>query len=369
MTELLNLLFDSEVFKEHEYEESLREHKSLPPILGILSMGYGTQDDVYKIAKNKLKVPALSESDLINIDINLLNLIPSDLIKKYAIIPFFIDGHYLKLGMLDPTDDEAMGEISFFTDKMIIPYIAMPSILAKYINKYYDLNFPEEFQFGINQHLKEEFSKDKMFSKDFEVNHNSSLPSVPKSSNEKPDLPNKPNLPSKPKLPSKPNLSSKPNLPKSNKIILPQNRELEITGLNLQNIISINDKDELFNAVSLELSKIVKTGIMFLVRGTFLQSVSSTQPFDTINISLEESSIFKDVFLSHEYYIGPPYMNMVMKNFVFSIEKEVPKSILLMPIMYPDMIFAMLYTENLENLTEITQIRDAVSKAFSMLVN
>ena len=365
-TELLSLLLDAEVFKEDEHREALDKHPKLSEILAILSMGYGNQDDVFKIAKNKLKIPTVNENAFVKVDTKLIDMVPVDLVEKYAILPFFYDGHYLKVSMSDPTDDKAIGEISFFTDTMVIPYMAMPSILSKYINKYYNLSLPEDFKFGINQHLKETFSKEKMLSTELEAKGDH-LPSTPNSMSNTP-LPTQKKSSPKPPLPGKFN-DKKPNIPNSNIVNLPKNEIIENRSLNINNILTVSNKDELFDAVSKELIKITNMGILFFVRANFLQIVSSSIPLDDeITISLEESSVFRDTLETQDVYTGPPYMNTTMKIFLAKLDSKIPEQITLVPIIYKDMVFSILYSENTDTLAELMQIRDAIAKVFTVLV-
>ncbi len=227
----------------------------------------------------------------------------------------------------------------------------MPSVLTKHINRYYGLDFPEEFRFGINQHLKEEFSREKMFNR--ELSNNTTIPPVPNLKDVKIEQSKE---------------VEKPSLPKINKVTLPQGREVEVKYIDVQNILNSKDKDSLFEAVSVELTKLTKTGIMFFVRGDILQSVSSTKPFGLIDLSIEDNSLFKKTVLNKDFYIGPPEESSIMNTLLAKLGTN-PNSIVLLPILYDGMVFSVLYVEDLDNLSELTQIRDAVSSVFSRFIN
>ncbi len=147
-TELVNTLLKAGIVSEAEVERAIHYESGTSIVERLLSLGYGSEDDVYKILQNKLRLAVVSTKDLANIPKDILNVVPKEVIEKQHILPFKVTDTTIHIAMFDPTQDSCINEICFFTSLRVLPYGALASDLAKALNKYYGLSLPESFKHG-----------------------------------------------------------------------------------------------------------------------------------------------------------------------------------------------------------------------------
>lgn len=151
MTELLKTLLKAGVVTQAQVERAEKQDFGCSTVGKLLVLGYGSEDDVYKIIKNNLKLKVVDTNELDNIDAETLSSIPLDIIKKNHILPFYADNTKIHIATCDPTQDSCFTELNFFTSKKIVPFGIMASDLMKTLNKYYDIKAPQEFKYGQEQ--------------------------------------------------------------------------------------------------------------------------------------------------------------------------------------------------------------------------
>jgi len=143
-TELIEVLVEAGVIPEASLQE---KHDSKAPLLEILlSKGYGSEDDVIKILKNKLNYEVVENKIINNINLKILQSIPINFILEYHILPFMVDDNSLNIAMCDPSYDECINELAFLVDKHINVFVAKPSEINFNINKYFNVSLPTNFK-------------------------------------------------------------------------------------------------------------------------------------------------------------------------------------------------------------------------------
>ncbi|MEE9543175.1 MAG: type IV-A pilus assembly ATPase PilB [Thermodesulfobacteriota bacterium] len=101
-------------------------------------LGYVKEKDFVSFLSRQYGVP---EADLSNLDVDpdLLKLIPEDVAKKYQLIPLERYGATLKLVMVDPTNIFAIDDIKFLTNYNVEATIASEMGIKEAIEKIYEV--------------------------------------------------------------------------------------------------------------------------------------------------------------------------------------------------------------------------------------
>jgi hypothetical protein len=156
-TEFIKTLITAGIVNGAQVERATHYESGSSLAERLLSLGYGNENDYYKVLKNKLNLPLVEASVLENIKEDCLNIFPKFLIEKHHFLPFYIENSensVLRLAMFDPTQTAVVKELKDFIGKNQLPnfkietYGALPSVLAKALNKYYKLGLPEMFKHG-----------------------------------------------------------------------------------------------------------------------------------------------------------------------------------------------------------------------------
>lgn len=147
-TELINLLLKAEIIKNNEIERALHYESGSSLVERLLSLGYGNEEDVFKIIKNKLKLAVVGAESFKNIEKRVIDIIPREIVEKHHLLPFYADDTTVHVALFDPTQDPCLNETCFFTNLKVVPYGALASDITKALNRYYGLSLPETFRHG-----------------------------------------------------------------------------------------------------------------------------------------------------------------------------------------------------------------------------
>ncbi|MCR4301699.1 MAG: hypothetical protein NUV51_08815 [Sulfuricaulis sp.] len=134
------MLLRENMVSERELREALstQENDRKAPIGEFLvSMGLVSEEALGRTLAKKLGVPFV---DLRNftVDLNLLQLIPEDIVRKHQVMPLYInDGRLLVFAVNDPTKWESTHAIQFCCGLLVEPVMAMKSDIAWAIDTYY----------------------------------------------------------------------------------------------------------------------------------------------------------------------------------------------------------------------------------------
>jgi len=145
-TELVNTLLKAGIINEEAVLEAMEHNMGSSLVERLLDLGYGSEQDVYKIIKNKLKLEVVGPDDIANIDPRVFKIVPRGLVERHHILPFYADSTNIHVAVIDPTQDSCMNELCFFSHLRVMPYGILASDLTKALNKYYQLGLPEEFR-------------------------------------------------------------------------------------------------------------------------------------------------------------------------------------------------------------------------------
>ncbi|WP_136515560.1 GspE/PulE/PilB domain-containing protein [Geomonas edaphica] len=103
----------------------------------LVEMGYLDERDLAEFLSQKTGVPHATPEQLLDIPDEVIKLISYDYVKKYRVVPIELNKRKLTLAMVDPTDFNAIDEISFATGLIIMPVIAPELRIVTAMEKYY----------------------------------------------------------------------------------------------------------------------------------------------------------------------------------------------------------------------------------------
>ena len=121
-----------------QFKKALEEQKLKGGRLesNLIKLGYVKEDELLSFLSAQYRVPAVKLSKM-EINPNVVKLIPSSTSKKYFIIPINRVGPKLTLAMADPSNIVVIDEIKFMTGFNVEPVVASETEIIDAIKKYY----------------------------------------------------------------------------------------------------------------------------------------------------------------------------------------------------------------------------------------
>jgi len=139
MTDRLGeLLVKKNYITTEQLQKALEEQKSAGGRLGssLVKLGYAKENTLLSFLSEQYRIPSVNLSKL-EINPNVIKLIPSSIVKKYFIIPINRVGTKLTLAMVDPSDLTVINEVEFITGFNVEPVIASENKIIDAIKIYY----------------------------------------------------------------------------------------------------------------------------------------------------------------------------------------------------------------------------------------
>jgi type IV pilus assembly protein PilB len=132
------LLLREKIITPDQLRDALAFQKknSLPIGTSLVQLGYISEEEIAQALSRQLGYPYI-DLDQFEVYPEVINLIPTDVAKKYIVMPIHRIRNFLTLAMVDPTDLEVIEDIRFRTGLSIQPVIASESGVMNAINKYY----------------------------------------------------------------------------------------------------------------------------------------------------------------------------------------------------------------------------------------
>lgn len=132
------LLIAANIISEDQLIQALNLQKKEGGRLGtnLVKLGFITEDKLVTFLSKQYGVPAINLADY-KIDPAVLKLIPSDMAKKYLIVPVTRVGATLTVAMADPSNIFAIDDVKFMTGYNVEVVISSESGIINAIGKYY----------------------------------------------------------------------------------------------------------------------------------------------------------------------------------------------------------------------------------------
>ncbi|MBI3804472.1 MAG: type IV-A pilus assembly ATPase PilB [Nitrospirae bacterium] len=132
------LLVNAQLITEDQLQKALLTQKKEGGRIGsvLVRLGFIEEAKLLKFLSQQYGTPAIDLSKL-EVDQAVVKLVPSEVVKKYLVVPVKRMGATLTLAMVDPSDVFAIDDIKFMTGYNVEPVIASESSIVEVIGKYY----------------------------------------------------------------------------------------------------------------------------------------------------------------------------------------------------------------------------------------
>ena len=150
------LLVQNGLITEEQLDESLQAQLVFGGRLGtnLVELGHISTSTLAEFLAKQLAMPALAPGQLEKVSAEAIEAVSAEAASKYMMFPLALEGRVLTLAMADPTDLEAVDEISFSTGRQVRTTVA-PELLVMYaLEKFYDVHRDNRF-LRITGSLKE----------------------------------------------------------------------------------------------------------------------------------------------------------------------------------------------------------------------
>jgi type IV pilus assembly protein PilB len=134
-----NFLVREGLITAQQLETALQEQQNNGGMLGssLVKMGFVEEADFMEFLSRQFGVPATDPSKL-DVDPEVLEIIPGSLVQKYKIIPISLEGQTLTIAAVDPSNLAVIDDIRFLTRKDVRVTVATESCIKLAIDKFYD---------------------------------------------------------------------------------------------------------------------------------------------------------------------------------------------------------------------------------------
>jgi type IV pilus assembly protein PilB len=144
-----DLLVAEGLLTEEQLGKALVEQKGSTEKLGsiLLKLNFVQEEQLIGFLSRQYGIPSITLSQL-DIDPEVLKLVPDSIAKKYEVLPIKRQGTTLTLAMADPTNVFALDDVAFMTNLQVTPVVASQAAIRKAIERNYS-----EQQTGVSDVL------------------------------------------------------------------------------------------------------------------------------------------------------------------------------------------------------------------------
>jgi len=134
-----DLLVADGLLGQEQLQKALVEQKGSTEKLGsiLIRLGFINEEQLIGFLSRQYGVPSITLAQL-EIDLEVLKLVPAAIAKKYEVLPVRRMGNSLALAMADPTNVFALDDISFMTNLQVLPLVASQTAIKKAIDRHYE---------------------------------------------------------------------------------------------------------------------------------------------------------------------------------------------------------------------------------------
>src|SRR5438046_1200858 len=132
------LLTKASLITQDQLKEALKLQKETGGKLGetLIKLGFVAEEDITECLSQQFGVPSINLAHF-DIDSSVIKLIPSDVARKYNILPVNKTGATITIAMADPTNVYAMDDIQVITGYNVEPVVASELGIKSAIDNYY----------------------------------------------------------------------------------------------------------------------------------------------------------------------------------------------------------------------------------------
>jgi type IV pilus assembly protein PilB len=134
-----DLLVAEGLITSDDLRRALSEQRGTSEKLGsiLVRLNLVSEEQLIGFLSRQYGIPSITLSQL-DIDPEVLRLVPAQLAKRYEVIPIKRTGNALTLAMSDPTNVFALDDVAFLTNLQVLPVVASQGAIRKAIDRTYD---------------------------------------------------------------------------------------------------------------------------------------------------------------------------------------------------------------------------------------
>lgn len=134
-----DVLLDGGLITPDQLQRAVSEQKQGGGMLAptLVKLGFMGESELLDFLSKQYGVPAVDPGKL-DVDQEVIDLIPSNIVQKYKIVPISLDGQTLTIAMVDPSNLFAVDDIRFLTRKNIRVTVAMETAIKQAMDRFYD---------------------------------------------------------------------------------------------------------------------------------------------------------------------------------------------------------------------------------------
>jgi hypothetical protein len=136
--QLGELLLEQGIIDRGQLEKALNAQKEKGGLIGeiLLDLGFVKEDDIAQSLTAQYGFPFLS---LANYEVNpeIAGLIPSNLARKYLVVPIDKIGNNITLAMSNPLNTQAVEDVGLMSGCSVQAFVSTSSDIKRAIDKYY----------------------------------------------------------------------------------------------------------------------------------------------------------------------------------------------------------------------------------------
>ncbi|HVO83513.1 MAG TPA: type IV-A pilus assembly ATPase PilB [Syntrophobacteria bacterium] len=134
-----DVLLDGGLITPEQLQRAVSEQKQSGGMLAptLVKLGFMGESELLDFLSKQYGVPAVDPGKL-DVDQEVIDLIPSNIVQKYKIVPVSLDGQTLTIAMVDPSNLFAVDDIRFLTRKNIRVTVATETSIKQAMDRLYD---------------------------------------------------------------------------------------------------------------------------------------------------------------------------------------------------------------------------------------
>lgn len=157
MNRLVKVLIKNNIITKLDYENIINIQNTTGKAMDeiLISNGFIDENMFYEIIGKEFDIKN-ANLDKASIPTKVIKILPKEIVKKYCVIPFDIEGNDLYVAMYNPLNDSAIDDIRFITNKQVIPYIEKKSKILCAIENYYENYESQNHSYLIKKKVDDE---------------------------------------------------------------------------------------------------------------------------------------------------------------------------------------------------------------------
>jgi len=367
-TRLGDLLLKQGLVTTAQLDEALKYQVIFGGKLGtnLIEMGIVEEDEIARVLSQQFHVPTLTAEEVMNVEPQVLALLPRELVEQHSVIPLKLEGRRLTLLMPDPSNFKLIDDLAFRTGLIIKPVVAAEVRLIIALEKHYNIGRDRRYI-----HVTKKLATKRP-----------APPTVPAEAVTPPTL--TPPVTAAPQVIS---LKEEEDLDlhltdvdSSEELaeIAPLEEILDSETLSLY-LADARDRDDVLDSIAAYLSHEYARVALFLVRGNAAHGWKARidgqdlPEFKLAQFPLDEPSILKTVAETSSFLLGPIPRTPFNSMFLQEIGGRVPQTALLVPLLMMGRVVGIIYVDGkgeelAEKLFELQKITLKAAMAFEILV-